>query len=105
MAASTFRDIRGNPLNISINLPKISECCALFKNRSQVPSEEDLEWLSHRLEKWKTFGRLLKIEEARLTAFDDKNVEYSEKIYKMLLHWRERLEREEWLSCNIHGPT
>ena len=45
MAASTFRDIRGNPLNISINLPKISECCALFKNRSQVPSEEDLEWL------------------------------------------------------------
>ena len=31
MAASTFRDIRGNPLNININLPKISECCALFK--------------------------------------------------------------------------
>ena len=105
MAASTFRDIRGNPLNININLPKISECCPLFKNRSQVPSEEDLEWLLHRLEKWKTFGRLLKIEEARLTAFDDKNVEYSEKIYKMLQHWRERLEREEWLSCNIHGPT
>ena len=105
MAASTFRDIRGNPLNFNINLPKISECCVLFKNRSQVPSEEDLEWLLHRLEKWKTFGRLLKIEEARLTAFDDKNVEYSEKIYKMSLHWREILEREEWLSCNIHGPT
>ncbi|RMX40196.1 hypothetical protein pdam_00016538 [Pocillopora damicornis] len=81
---------------------KISECCPLFKNRSQVPSEDDLEWLSHRLEKWKTFGHLLKIEEARLTAFDDKNVEYSEKIFKMLLHRRERLEREEWLSCNIH---
>ena len=105
MAASSFGNSRGNPPKININLPKISECCALFKNRSQVPSEEDLEWLSHRLEKWKTFGRLLKIEEARLTTFDDKNVEYSEKIYKMLLHWRERLQREEWLNCNIHGPT
>ena len=91
MAASSFGNSRGNPPKININLPKISECCALFKNRSQVPSEDDLEWLSHRLEKWKTFGRLLKIEEARLTAFDDKNVEYSEKIYKMLERdWRER---------------
>ena len=79
MAASSFGNSRGNPPKININLPKISECCALFKNRSQVPSEEDLEWLSHRLEKWKTFGRLLKIEEARLTTFDDKNVEYSDK--------------------------
>ena len=89
MAASTFRNSRGNPPKINSTLPKISECCALFKNRSQVPSEEDLEWLSHRLEKWKTFGRLLKIEEARLMVFDHKNVEYSEKIYKMLLHWKE----------------
>ena len=79
MAASSFGNSRGNPPKININLPKISECCALFKNRSQVPSEDDLEWLSHRLEKWKTFGRLLKIEEARLTTFDDKNVEYSDK--------------------------
>ena len=54
-----------------------------------VPSDEDLVWLSQRLEKWKTFGRRLKIEEARLTAFDNENKFCSEKIYKMLRHWKE----------------
>ena len=55
-----------------------------------VPSNGDLEWLSQKLERWKIVGRRLKIEEARLTAFDNENKEWSEKIYKMLLHWKER---------------
>ena len=55
-----------------------------------VPSNEDLEWLSQELEEWKTVGRRLKIKEAILTAFDNEKRECSEKIYKMLLHWKRR---------------
>ena len=55
-----------------------------------VPSDEDLEWLSQKLKKWKTLGRRLKIEEVRLTMIDDENREFFKKIYKMLLHWKER---------------
>ena len=55
-----------------------------------VPSNGDLEWLSQKLERWKIVGRRLEIEEARLTAFDNENKEWSEKIYKMLLHWKAR---------------
>ena len=67
-------------------------CCDVFMFlvRQRVPSDEDLEWLSHKLGKWKTFGRRLRIEEARLTAFDKENKDYSEKVYKMLQHWKER---------------
>ena len=62
----------------------------MFLVKQGVPSDEDLEWLSQKLEKWKTVGRRLEIEEARLTAFDNENRECSEKIYKMLVHWKER---------------
>ena len=67
-------------------------CCDVFMFlvKQGVPSDEDLEWLSQKLEKWKTVGRRLEIEEARLTAFDNENRECSEKIYKMLVHWKER---------------
>ena len=67
-------------------------CCDVFMFvvRQRVPSDKDLEWLSQKLDKWKTVGRRLEIEEARLTAFDNENREWSEKIYKMLLHWKER---------------
>ena len=51
-----------------------------------VTSDEDLERLSQKLEKWKTVGRHLEIVEARLTAFNNENKEWSEKIYKRLLH-------------------
>ena len=51
-----------------------------------VTSDEDLERLSQKLEKWKTVGRHLEIVEARLTAFNNENREWSEKIYKRLLH-------------------
>ena len=43
-----------------------------------------------KLEKWKTVGCRLEIEEARLTAFDNENKECSDKIYKMPLHLKER---------------
>ena len=67
-------------------------CCDVFVFvvKQGVPSDEDLERLSQKLDKWKTVGRRLEIEEARLTAFDNENREWSEKIYKMLLHWKER---------------
>ena len=61
----------------------------MFLVNQGVPNDEDLEWLSQKLEKWKSVGRRLKIEEARLTAFDNENNDYSEKAYKMLLHWKE----------------
>ena len=67
-------------------------CCDvfIFLVKQRVPSDEDLERLSQKLKKWKTLGRRLDIEEARLTAFDEINEEKCEKIYKMLLHWKER---------------
>ena len=67
-------------------------CCDVFVFvvKQGVPSDEDLERLSQKLDKWKKVGRRLEIEEARLTAFDNENKEWSEKIYKMLLHWKER---------------
>ena len=67
-------------------------CCDVFMFlvKQGVPRDQDLEWLSQQLEKWKAVGRRLEIKEAKLTAFDDENKEYSEKIYKMLLHWKKR---------------
>ena len=62
----------------------------MFLVKQGVPSNGDLEWLSQKLERWKIVGRRLKIEEARLTSFDIENDTRSEKIYEMLLHWKER---------------
>ena len=42
-----------------------------FLVKQGVPSDEELEWLSHQLENWEELGRRLEIEEATLTAFDD----------------------------------
>ena len=63
-------------------------CCdiLMFVVKQGVTSEEDLERLSQKLEKWKTVGRHLEIVEARLTAFNNENIEWSEKIFKRLLH-------------------
>ena len=62
----------------------------MFLVKPGVPSDEDLEWLSRKLKKWKTLGRRLKIKEVNLTMIDDENTEFFKKIYKMLLHWKER---------------
>ena len=58
--------------------------------KQEVPSDEDLEWLSHQLENWQELGRRLEIEEATLTAFDDDYKKKRQKIYKMLRHWKEK---------------
>ena len=62
----------------------------MFLVKQGVPSDRDLEGLSQELEKWKAVGRRLEIEEAELTALDLENREWSEKVYKMLRHWKER---------------
>ena len=62
----------------------------MFLVKRGVPSDEDLEMLSQKLDNWKTVGRRLDIEEARLTAFDNQHKEWSEKIYNMLLNWKTR---------------
>ena len=58
----------------------------MFVVKQGVPSNEDLERLSQKIEKWKTVGRHLEFVEVRLTAFDNENREWSEKIFKRLLH-------------------
>lgn len=56
-----------------------------------VPTNEELETISEKIaEGWKSLGRRLKIEEPKLTAFHKQNEEYTEKAYKMLLHWKSR---------------
>ena len=62
----------------------------VFLVEQGVPSDEELEWLSHQLENWKAVGRRLKIKKGRLTAFDNDNKDSFGKIYNMLLHWKER---------------
>ena len=55
------------------------------------PSKDELEGLSRKIaEDWKPLGRRLKVTEPELTAFDEENKKYSEKPYKMLLHWQQR---------------
>ena len=58
-------------------------CCDdfIFVVKQGVLSDEDLERLSQKFEKWKTVGRYLEIVAARLTA-----LEWSGKIFKRLLH-------------------
>ena len=62
----------------------------MFLVKQGVPSDEELERLSHQLENWKAVGRRLKIKEETLTAFDNDNKDSFEKIYKMLRHWKKR---------------
>ena len=62
----------------------------MFLVKQGVPSDEELEWLSHQLENWEELGRRLQIEEATLTAFDDDYGRKRKKIYKMLQHWKQK---------------
>ena len=62
----------------------------MFLVKQGVPSDEELEWLSRKLENWKVVGRRLKIDTPTLTAFHMENRGWFEKSYRMLLHWKER---------------
>ena len=55
-----------------------------------VPSEEDLDWLSYKLEDWEGLGRRLGMDDAKLAEIDDDYRKKRNKIYKMLQHWKER---------------
>ena len=70
------------------HLDALAVMSLFFLVKEGVPRKKDLQWLSQQLEEWKPVGRRLKIEEARLTAFDNEDKRHSEKIYKMLLHWK-----------------
>ena len=49
-----------------------------------------MKWLSEQVEeKWKTFGRRLQVQEAKLTEIDWENMELSEKMYKLLQYWKQ----------------
>ena len=63
----------------------------LYSVKQGIPSDEELEKLSMQIgECWKPLGRRLDIEEGLLTGFYKDNDEFREKIYKMLLHWKQR---------------
>ena len=66
-------------------------CCDvfLFLVKHGTPTDEDLEWISHRLGKWRRLGRRLQIREATLTEIGNYHEDSSEKGYQMLLHWKE----------------
>ncbi|XP_078357696.1 p53-induced death domain-containing protein 1-like [Oculina patagonica] len=55
-----------------------------------TPKDEELESLALRIISWKSLGRRLGFDEARLTAFERENHSLSEQAYKMLLSWKER---------------
>ena len=66
-------------------------CILIILVKEGIPTDDELEELSQCIaEAWKPLGRRLKIEEAKLTGFHKENEEYSEKAFKMLLHWKER---------------
>ena len=63
----------------------------MFLVKQGVPSDEDLEWLSHHVEQeWKVLGRRLRIKEERLCATDTDHPDMVEKAYQMLRHWKEK---------------
>ena len=64
-----------------------------------IPSNDDLELLSVKVEKWKTLGRRLKFEEAELTAFDKENDRLSEKAFAMLLEWKQKNASKATYRC------
>ena len=64
-----------------------------------IPSDDDLELLSVKIEKWKTLGRRLKLEASELTALHQENEELSEKVFAMLIKWRQKNAFEATYRC------
>ena len=62
----------------------------MFVAKEGVAENVDLEWLSQGLKNWRTLARRLKIKEAKIKTFDEENDTLSEKIYQMLLYWKQR---------------
>ncbi|CAH3158455.1 unnamed protein product, partial [Porites lobata] len=58
-----------------------------------IPSDDDLELLSVKVVRWKKLGRRLKLEAAELTALHQENEELSEKVFAMLIKWKQKKGR------------
>ena len=54
------------------------------------PSDYELEGLSNRITKWEALGRRLGFTDDELVPFDRDNREFTNKIFKMLLAWKQR---------------
>ncbi|PFX13906.1 hypothetical protein AWC38_SpisGene21981 [Stylophora pistillata] len=56
------------------------------------PENDELEQLANDIDPsyWTKVGRKLKIDDPKITAIDKENEEFSEKKYKMLLHWKQK---------------
>ena len=59
----------------------------MFLVKQGVLSDEDLQWLSHELIKWRELGFRLKIREATLKEIDHDHSGKREKINEMLKSW------------------
>ena len=56
-----------------------------------IPTDRDLQRLSTKIDKaWENLGRQLEMDDSKLVKFDKENDGYTEKPYKMLLHWKQR---------------
>ena len=67
-------------------------CCDvfLFLVKHGIPTNDVLEWISHRLREWMELGRRLQIEEESLENIDQRHMKITEKGYSMLRLWKER---------------
>ena len=64
-----------------------------------IPSDEDLEHLSVKVEKWKPLARRLKLEAAELEALHKDNEEWSEKALAMLIKWKRKKGSKATYRC------
>ena len=73
--------------------------------RKGNPKDDELEELANKIDPsvWKTIGRKLKIDEARITAIGKKDEEFSEKIYTMLREWKQKNGRDATWEALYQG--
>ena len=63
-----------------------------------IPSDEDLERLSLKIEKWKPLARRL-LQSSELEALHQDNEEWSEKAFAMLRKWKQKNASEATYRC------
>ena len=62
----------------------------MFLVKQGVPTDQDLEWLSYQVERWKELGRCLRITVATLMEINHQYKDTLEKGYQMLLNWKRK---------------
>ena len=63
--------------------------CLYVFSQARSPSDGDLEWLSHQVERWRILGRCLRFRDETLTVIDQRYRNTFEKGYQMLRQWKE----------------